>query len=517
MSIKCRSYRYLPALFSMVAMLLALGNAQTALAQAPPDSLTAQPEGPNEIMLTWVTCQSSTQANCLEYYTIYRNPPSLDTLHDSRSFGSDSKVQYPDYHLTPSTKYTYMVCSDVKAKDGSNCLTVSTTTLAAPPPNSGSGGGSGKGSGNQGSTNETNTSAPPINLRVLAGVSLVSLKWDNPASPFPVVIDIARSLTGDRDFASSSPQKIVELNGNGDEKIPPVSYSDSGPFGPHFAYSYYVCTGIMDVIYRNCAHSNSVTLGGLDPILTAVRSNATTVGLSVVVDNVTTLAELKITRQDNSGPCGKGTTLGNGTQGCKTTSYANGVPINAPVITTIYDSKGPFSGPADSAPYTIAVANDTVTAGVEYYYQAQASWTGLGQDSQVVTVPASLTLHYLPSHKTFGTIPHGVKTVGVKSGTPGKVQGKVATTTQTAARTAALTPIRISAVAAAQAKVKANPNDAQSLYALGQSYCAVNLHDACVSTMYMGLLQSQKAGTTALTNQIKASLAAEGVTVNGVK
>jgi hypothetical protein len=500
MSTKLRSYRNLPALFSMLAMLLAVSHVQTARAQAPPDSLTAQTEGPTGIMLTWQACQSSDQANCLENFYIYRNPPNIDTLLNTQSAGDSSTLQYLDTKgLNPSTKYTYMVCTGAKAKDGSNCLTTSATTFAKQS-SGGSGGGSGNGSGNQGSANDTNTSTPPTDLRALAGDSTVLLSWQNPQSNFPLVIEIYRTLTG-----GSSAGQIAILNGDISVKVPPARYQDTGPLGPHYTYDYYVCDGSHDVQMRNCAHSNLVTTWGLNPVMNAVRTSQTTVKLSVAVDNLETLSGLKVTRQDNSGPCGKGTTLGNGSQGCKTTSYGpNGVPMNAPVITTIYD-KGPgstFGASTATAPYVIDIPDDTVTAGVEYYYQAHATWNGsLEQDSQTMTVPVGITLHYLPQHKSLTKSLVGVQPVGIKGGT----QQKASTSAMAAT------------VSSAQAKVKANPNDAQSLYTLGQSYCKENLKDACVSTMYMGFLQSQKAGTTTLSNQIKVSLAAEGVAISDEK
>jgi hypothetical protein len=501
MSFNLRFSRYLPALFPMLAMLLGFTGAPTALAQAPPTSVTSQAEGPTGILVSWVSCQTSGDANCQEYFTIYRNPPSLDTLLFVTNTANDSKRDHLDTDgLKASTTYSYLVCTGEKLADGSNCVSTSATTL--PPQSSGgSGNGSGNGTGNQGSQNETNTSTPPTDLKALAGDSTVLLDWQNPQSNWPLVIEIYRVLTG-----GGSPGQIAVLNGDVSVKVPPNRWEDPGPLGPHYTYNYYVCSGSYDIQMRNCAYSNPVISWGANPIVSAVRSSTTTVKLSVAVDNLETLSWLKITRQDNSGPCGKGTTLGNGTQGCKTTTYgANGVPINAPVITTIYDKGRPsttFGASTATAPYVIDIPDDTVTAGVEYYYQAAATWNGsLTQDSQTVTVPAGSLLHYLPQHTTFAKSVSGVHSAGMKAGTQQSGSAKVSPAT----------------VGLAQVKVKANPNDAQSLYTLGQSYCKANLKSACLSTMYLGLLQSQKAGTTALTNQIKTSMAAEGVTVNGVK
>ena len=505
-----RPYLNFPTLFSMLGLLLVMGAVQSARAQAAPDSLTAQAEGPTGIQLQWQSCASSEQANCQENFYIYRDPPNIATVLKIVSTGQYSVVPYLDTtDLKPSTTYKYLVCTDAKLSDGSNCASASATTL--PPQSSGgsggSGGGSGNGSGNQGSTNDTNTSPPPTNLRALSGGSTVLLDWDNPQSDYPIIIEIYRSLT-----SATVPSQIAVLNGDATQKVPPNRFADNGPLAPHFTYDYYVCDGSHDVQMRNCAHSNQVTTWGLNPVVTAVRSSPTTVTLSVAVDNLNTLTALSVTRQDNSGPCGKGTTLGNGSQGCQTKTYGpNGVPINAPVITTVYQ-KGPpggFGASTATAPYIIDIPNDTVVAGVEYYYQAHATWEGaVGQDSQTVTVPVTIALHYVPPQKSFVKTLAKAQPVGIKGGTQQKSQAQ---TVKPVPQTAVVN------LSTAQANVKANPNDAQSLYTLGQSYCKANLKDACVSTLYIGLLQSQKAGNTALSGQIKSSLADEGVKVNDSK
>ncbi|MEO6830211.1 MAG: hypothetical protein ABI164_10420, partial [Acidobacteriaceae bacterium] len=213
-----------------------------------------------------------------------------------------------------------------------------------------------------------------------------------------------------------------------------------------------------------------------------------------------------ITRQDSSDPCRRGGALANGEQGCKTSSYdANGVRINAPIIVTIYDKGAGSSFGANTAtpPYVVEIPDDTVTAGIEYYYQAHATWSGpLEQDSQTVTVPATVAWRSLPRQKILVKSAVGAKSVGRQQrGAQPKISPKA----------------RAASLSSAQARAKANPNDAQSLYELGQSYCDANLRNACVSTMYMGLLQSQKAGSMALTRQIQTRLAAEGVTAGNKK
>ncbi len=492
---KFRFHRCPPVVFP-ICFLLGTSGGQVAVAQAPPNSITAQTQGPTAILVTWTECLSSDQANCEENFYVYRNPPDSNKVYTTRSAGDLSQISILDGYLKPSTTYTYTVCTNVKTTDASNCVSASATTQPSQPPGGGSNGGSG--SGGSGST-YTNNSPPPTNLRALAGDSTVLLSWVNPTSTMNGLLEVDRAITG-----GTSPQQIAILDPNGTDPTEPTRYPDTGPLEPHYPYDYYVCNGSPDASRQSCAHSNSVTTWGANPVLTAVRTSPTTVKLSVAVDNLSTLVALKATRQGSNDPCRSGSTLANDEQGCKTSTYGpGGVPANVPQITTVYD-KGPgssFGASTATAPYVIDLPDDTVTAGVEYYYQAQATWVGpLEQDSQTVTAPTTITLQHLPAHKTFVKNIGRVQPVGLKSGS----QQKGSTTARTA-------------VVAAQAKVKASPNDAQSLYTLGQSYCKAHLQNACISTMYMSLLQSQKAGTTTLTNQIKTSLADQGIAFSDQK
>jgi hypothetical protein len=474
-------------------LLFAASGIQVAAAQAPPDSITLQAEGPTAILVTWTECVTSDQANCEENFYVYRNPPDPNKVLTTRSAGNLSSISVLDSPLNPSTTYTYTVCTDEMAKGGSNCVSASKKTLPPQPPGGGaSGGSSSVGSG----STYTNNSPAPTNLRALSGEATVLLSWVNPSSTMNGLLEVDRAITG-----GTSPQQIAILDPNGTDPTEPTRYSDTGPLQPHFPYDYYVCNGSPDASRQSCAHSNSVTTWGANPVLTAVRTSPTTVKLSVAVDNLSTLVGLKVTRQGSDDPCRSGSTLANGEQGCKTASVGpGGVPANVPQITTVYD-KGPgssFGASTATAPYVIDLPDDTVTSGVEYYYQAQATWVGpLEQDSQTVTASTTINLHNLPPHKTLVKSLSNVHLVGPKGGAQQK--GSISAT---------------KTVVAAQAKVKASPNDAQSLYTLGQSYCKAHLQNACVSTMYMSLLQSQKAGTSTLTNQIKTSLANEGVAVS---
>lgn len=487
---KFRFYRCLPVVFPICFLLGTLGI-QVAVAQAPPNSITAQTQGPRAILVTWTECLSSDQTNCEENFYVYRNPPDPNKVYTTRSAGDLSQISILDGFLNPSTTYTYTVCTDEMAKGATNCVSASATTQ--PDQSSSGGSGGGLGSGGSGST-YTNNSPPPTNLRALAGDSAVLLSWVNPTSTINEWLEVDRAVTG-----GTSAHQIAILDPNGTDPTKPTRYLDAGPLEPHYPYDYYVCNGSPDANRQSCAHSNSITTWGANPVLTATRTSPTIVKLSVAVDNLTTLVGLKVTRQGSNDPCRSGSTLANGEQGCKTASVGpGGVRANVPQITTVYD-KGPgssFGASTATAPYVIDLPDDSVTDGVEYYYLAQATWIGpLEQDSQTATASATTSLHHFPWHKTLVKSIGGVQPIGQKSGA--KQKGS------TSAR---------SAVIAAQAKVKASPNDAQSLYTLGRSYCKAHLHNACISTMYMSLLQSQKGGSTTLTNQIKTSLAAEGVT-----
>jgi len=459
--------------------LLTLGLAPAASAQSPPDTLTLVVQGPNAISVDFTPCRISTADNCTNF-VIYRDPPGLNIPRTGVEPADYASISYLDTGLTPSTKYTYLVCSGNAANSSkSNCLEASATTMKAP-----SSGGSGNDSGT-GPAPYTNNSPPPTNLQATAGGVSVLLSWTNPPNSSEW-IEIRRAITGG---TAAQPIKRVTSGTS--------RYADQGPLTPHDPYIYWVCTGTPDASMRSCAQSRSVTIWGANPVLTATRTTPTTVRLSVAVDNLPTLVGLKVTRQGGNDPCRQGTTMANGGQGCKTTTVGpGGAPVNAPIITTVYQlSPGDSLGSnSTSPPWVIDIPDDTVTAGVEYYYSAAATWGGpLEQDSQTVTVPATLQFSH---YRQKILVKSGVSLIHVQA-----AQNKAGTTS----------------VGEARAEVKTHPNDAQALYRLGQAYCAQKQRDACISTMYLGFLQSQKAGSTALTNQIRRSLAAEGVTVTETK
>jgi hypothetical protein len=70
-------------------------------------------------------------------------------------------------------------------------------------------------------------------------------------------------------------------------------------------------------------------------------------------------------------------------------------------------------------------------------------------------------------------------------------------------------------LAAAIKVAQQKPHEPQALYALGKAYCASHLKNTGVSDMYMALLLAERAGDAALSTQIKASLAREGVNLAG--
>jgi hypothetical protein len=459
------------ALLAAVVMALA----STATAQSPPDSLDLVVQGPNAILVHFTACRISSADNCTDM-TIYRNPPGFDTLLTGVQPADFSDISYLDTKLTPLTKYTYSVCTGYSAnKDRSNCLEASATTMAVPP-SGGSGGNTGSGS-----TTYTNNLPPPTHLQATAGGSSVLLSWINPPD-VSAGIEVRRGITG-----ATVPQPVTELPAG------TTRWADTSPLTPHTPYDYWVCTGKPDASMDSCAPFPSVTLWGANPVLTAVRSSATTVNLSVAVDNLFTLIALKVTREGGDDPCRQGSRLGNGAQGCKTRTFGpGGVPQNAPTISTVYQiSPGSSIGSnSTSPPWVIDIPDDTVTAGVEYYYTAIATWIGpLEQDSQTVTVSTTVPLTRYRGKSV------------IKSSVPSVHAGKLSTGSGSVN------------LQSAQARLNAHPNDAQALYAAGQAYCAHQQREACISTMYLGLLQSRKAGTTSLSNQITKSLQDQGVTV----
>jgi hypothetical protein len=289
-----------------------------------------------------------------------------------------------------------------------------------------------------------------------------------------------------------------------------------------------VCEGSPAPLMNNCVQSRTIVAWGADPVLTATRLTPTTVRLSVAVDNMSSLASISVTRQESDDPCRQGTTLGNGEQGCRTQVIpgVTGNGATAPINVTVYEHSGGFGSNSSAAPWVIDVPDDTVKAGVEYYYIAHVTWMGpSSQDSGVVTVPTKVFLkapigvkgmaagnkmmiHPAPSPNS-GSRAQAAASSPAQAPVSSHAQATVASRAQTVLSPATTLD---SAVAAVQQK----PGDAQSLYSLGQAYCASRSKNTCVSLMYMGLLQANAAGNTNLAERIRQSLEDQGVVLAGV-
>jgi hypothetical protein len=328
----------------------------------------------------------------------------------------------------------------------------------------------------------------------------VYLKWTNPPHA-----TLATTISVLRTNGATAFELIKQLDWHA------TSYADSGSLLPHTGYMYTVCEGYPAQVMNNCVQSKPLATWGADPILTATRVNATTVRLSVAVDNFFTLFAMSVTREGSDDPCRQGTTLGNGEQGCRTQTIGpNGVPVNAATIVTVYQHSGDWGSNSTSAPWVIDIPDDTVKAGVEYYYQAHVTWIGpKEQDSAVETAPAQSLL----------TKPYPMKilaTNGIKPIKPSGGAKSAPVAGGTAAEKTLLAPSTVVRLPSANmdtaiTNAKKTPGDAQALYSLGQAYCAKRLTSTCVSLMYMGLLQAQKAGNSQLITQISNSLTQQGV------
>lgn len=461
----------------------------SAFAQTPPDSVRIYAAGATAVGVNWWSCQTSQRSNCELYFTIYRNPPGFSSapIVTVSVDANDYEHSTVNYQLQPRRSYSYLVCTGERANnDKSNCAqsnTVTTPPLETP--------GQVANGGASSSSNAESGYAPPANVRGESGGSTVALKWTPPNQG--AFVEILRAITG-----GTAPMRVDSLADSVGQ------WTDYGPL-PHLGYTYYVCEGTPSSSFNDCAATGRITTWGANPVLTATRSDTSTVKLSVAVDNIFTLKSLMITRQGSDDPCRQGTTLANGGQGCRTPSVgANGVPVNAPKVVTVYQHTDEFGSNTASAPYVIAIPDDHVTPGVSYYYQASATWyNDVTQQSEVANAPAgSLILARY----------HGMARVSKVAPVP--VGRKPATNSVAHQPTANSVARRPTAnFTAALNHAQKSPNDAASLYALGAEYCGRGAHDQCVSLMYMALLQAEKHGQTKLSAQISTRLSKEGVQI----
>jgi len=461
----------------------------SAFAQAPPDSVRIYAAGATAVGVNWWSCQTSDRSNCELYFTIYRNPPGFSSAPIvTMSVDADNyEHSTVNYQLQPSQSYSFLVCTGERANDDkSNCAKSNTVTT---PPLEKT--GQGANGGASGGSNTESGYAPPANVRGAIGGSTVALKWTPPNQH--AYVEILRAITG-----GTAPMRVDSLADSFGQ------WTDYGPL-PHLGYTYYVCEGTPSTSFNNCAATGRITTWGANPVLTAVRSDTSTVKLSMAVDNIFTLHSLIITRQGSDDPCRQGTTLANGGQGCRTPSVgANGEPVNAPKIVTVYQHTDQFGSNTASAPYVIEIPDDHVTPGVSYYYQASATWNNeVTQQSEVANAAAGSLLL-----ARYQGMTHVSRVVPVPV-------GRKPTTKSVAHQPTANSVARQPSAnfTAALNHAQRSPNDAASLYALGTEYCGRGAHDQCVSLMYMALLQAEKHGQTTLSARISTGLSKEGVQI----
>jgi hypothetical protein len=495
-------------LCSFVFGLGCLALSTAAFAQAAPDEAHAYAEGPTSVAIEFTACRTSDEPNCYLEFSIYRNPPGFTQapVWDSLIGNADqaSHTIY-DTKVQPGQTYSYQVCAAGLANsDRSNCITTNSVKTPLPPPPPGNGNGNGNGNNNC-----CSKWAPPQNLQILAGTSSISLAWTNPPNEPnpPDVIAIYRNN------GSGFWEELKQLDVAGNKFTLNTKYVDSDGLLPHSTYGYAICEGIHAPVWNNCADSRYVVTWGVDPILAATRTGPASVKLSVAVDNMFALGRIGVTRQGSDDPCRQGTTLGNGAQGCRTQTYgANGVPQNAPNIVTVYEQTNAFGSNSGGAPWVIDGPDDTaVQPNVEYYYQAQVTWGGsVEQNSTVVTVP-TWNRFIVPGK---AKVPNGmIKPIKPPPNVPhAPTRPLAARTVAPISRSAAMRITGLS-LDAAISNAKQKPGDAQALYTLGQAYCGRRMRGPCVSVMYMGLLQAQRAGNSALSAQITNSLSQQGVTL----
>jgi hypothetical protein len=175
---------------------------------------------------------------------------------------------------------------------------------------------------------------------------------------------------------------------------------DSGPLQPHTLYNYRVCIGTPDQVqalqYNTCVKSPRPFMdSGADPVLAATRLSATTVKLTLTLDNALYLqvSPFTITRSVMDTSCGQGTTLANGLQGCPTRVMGpNGMgrPVNIKSSVTLdLGSLSMSAPPIGYGPWSVTYVDNTVTPNETYGYEAQVMWAGqMGGSSELEIVPS---------------------------------------------------------------------------------------------------------------------------------
>jgi hypothetical protein len=481
--------------------------APAAFAQAP-DSATAAVT-PLGVLITYTVCVTSEDPSCDNIeISVFRDPPGFNAnwaIHTTVGNANLATHQIMDQSIAKGQSYTYAVCLG-ETYVAADCRTTNKVTVPVPsnpPPTN-----------NPPTTNTNNTPTywtPPQNIKMKSGGTLVVLSWTNPPNkpypPFDITVERGTPYT-------SAWTLVADLNQMANNYHLNTSYTDTGPFMPHASYNYLLCEGdpasIAAQYGNNCAKTGFFSTWGADPVLTATRVNATTVKLTVAVDNGAAFQGMSITREGSDDPCRQGTTLSNGLQGCPTRTVGpNGVAAPVGNITTLdlASLAGSVSSPLGFGPWSISYLDNTVKPGVEYYYIAHVNLNGSQQDSAVATAPSQYALLPPPSKMTLGAI----KPIKTPSPMPAPVAGRTAMTVRAAPPAAArLAPASLdSAVANAQQ----NPRDAGALYALGQAYCTARVRSICLNLLYMSYLQAQNAGNASLAAEIRSRLAQQGVNV----
>lgn len=426
-----------PLPFLLISSLTCATRA-AAQTPTPPDGLVRVAVTPLGITVTFEACHTQSEANCVDPFSIYRNPPGFSQPpigYAALGGGGNSYTGvYNDQAVKKGQSYTYEVCSGSAAlSGGSNCSKPSTpVVVSAPPPPPAapptvklfydttavppSGGavlgwtsanasgldlepGVGKvavpsgsaslhpkltttytltATGPGGTATATSLVCGPMvptqNLTVAPYAT--DLKWTNPNQTCqPNPTDILIY----RWTPSSNWSQRADLHA--DSGILPSRYNDPSTLPPHSPFAYQVCQGPpSDGTDVNCASSTASYVWGADPVLTAVPLGTTSVQLEIAVDDAVDIDAISVTRGVIDNTCGQGKQLGNGLQGCSTVTIApNGVgtPLGPGPTTTVYSWKWAGTSPSisNSAPYIIDVPNDTtVQPGVEYFYQAQVVW-----------------------------------------------------------------------------------------------------------------------------------------------
>jgi len=465
------------------------------------------------VVVTWTRCPYGStyrdEAVCPYTYAIYRTPALATDPTVERLSGYDldnGVATWTDTTVLPGTSYNYLICAgSKKAANKSNCSgpTADVGVPVAAPPTPPVDCSSYDALGCQ-----APGFAPPTAITATVYLDTAVLQWVNPPSNLPVPfiqIDTNQFYQYDWDdvlatlpaTGTALPTRFTASAGGG-----------PGTLLPHNTAAFQVCEGIGYVYgyHPNCAESNAVNIGGLDPVLRVTAQSTTSAKLEVTVDNPAHLTSIDVTRQESDDPARQGTTLGNGLKGCLLPS-----PVAGAVLTCTNSSVIHFVVPANSHSGTFAVGEDSnLKPGVTYYYTASANWFGtMQQSSQVVSFTDTYIISIPPVRgRSLAPVAGASKLQPSIAGQRVPSQAPIKTNAALKADEAAI-PARMTVVH----PYRPLPGSAADLLGRSQGFCAAGMDDVCANALQMAYSRALMTNDDATVTAVKNALAAQGRTL----